>query len=87
VSQYPVSDEIGTAMGKSFVGGSCLSHNAFTTVFVESGYEQDAPYDLDAKTLNQETRVQVAIKAAIRRLKHARKLVDGLLVQLRAISI
>ncbi|MHB1733751.1 MAG: abortive infection family protein [Ferrimicrobium acidiphilum] len=83
MSQYPVSDEIGTALGKFFFGGSGPSHNALTSVFVGSGYGQDAPYDSSTKTPNKETRVQSAIKAAARRPQHARKLVDGLLVQLR----
>ncbi|WP_298209976.1 abortive infection family protein [Ferrimicrobium sp.] len=84
MSQYPVSDEIGTALGKFFFGGSGPSHSTLTNVFVASGYGQDDAYDPKTKVPNKETRVRSVVKAAVRRPQHARELVDGLLVQLRA---
>lgn len=84
MSQHPVSDEIGTALGKFFFGGDGPSHAALTNVFVGSGYGQDDPYDPSAKTPNKELRVQSVIRTAFRRPQRSRELIDGLLVQLRA---
>lgn len=83
MSQPPVSEEIGGALGRFFFGGAGPSHTTLTSVFGTSGYADDDPFVASTSTPNKETRVQVVVRAAGRRPARARELVDGLLSALR----
>lgn len=79
----PVSDEIAGALGRYFHGGAGPSHSALSGVFLRAGYTYDDPYNPIEQQPNKQIRVQTVVRAAIRRPAGARKMVDGLLTELR----
>ncbi len=84
MSSAPVSDEIAGALGLFFHGGVGLSRSALTGVFTRAGFGDVAEYRInDPSSPNKETRVQLAVRAAVKRTGRARELVDGLLAALR----
>lgn len=83
VTQPPVSDEIAGALGHFFFGGIGPSHTSLTGVFLRAGLRDADPYVPTEGTPSKEVRVQQVVHAAIRQPSSARKLIDGLLTQLR----
>jgi hypothetical protein len=84
VPQPPVSDEIAAALARFYFGGAGPSHSKLSTAFTAGGYADAAPYDRgNVSSPNKETRVLQTIRAAVRRPDGARRLIDGLLVDLR----
>lgn len=79
----PVSSEVGAALGKFFFGGAGPSHSALTGVFGAAGYRDADPYDPASSTPNKQQRVLTVFRAAERRPRNARRLVDELLAALR----
>jgi hypothetical protein len=79
----PVSSEVGAAFGKFFYGGAGPSHSTLTGVFGAAGYLDADPYDPITSTPNKQQRVQTVFRAAERRPRNARRLVDELLSALR----
>lgn len=80
----PVSQEIAGAVAAYCFGGNGPSHSKLTTAFLSGGYGDASPYVQGRMdNPNKETRIQRTVLAAIKRPDGARKLVDGLLVQLR----
>lgn len=86
MSTPPVSQEVAGALARYFFGGKGPPHSKLTGAFLQGGYGDDAPYDLNTGTPNKETRVQLAIGAAIRRPARAKALIDALPVSQRVAS-
>jgi hypothetical protein len=84
MSDPPVSEEIGAALGMFFAGGSGPTHSALTGVFRSAGFADADPYDPALQQPNKETRVQQVVSAARHKPARARELTEALLARLRA---
>jgi len=84
MSSAPVSDEIAGALGQFLHGGIGPSHTTLTGVFTRAGFgDVDGYRPNDPSAPNKETRVQLIVRAAVKRSSRSRELVDGLLTALR----
>ncbi len=84
MSSNPVSDEIVGALGQFLHGGIGPSHSTLTGVFTRAGFGDIDGYSPgDPSALNKEARVQLIVRAAVKRSGRSRELVDGLLTALR----
>lgn len=81
--QPPVSDEVAAALGRFYFGGGGPSHSKLTTAFTAAGYADVAPYDPNRQGPNKESRVVSTVRTSIRKPDGARRLIEGLLVDLR----
>ncbi len=86
LSQHPVSDEVGAALGAFVAGGVGPRHAVLTRVFTRTGYGNSAPYNSNSADLqpNKEDRVRLTVSAAVRDPHRARELIDGLLSEYTA---
>lgn len=82
-SALPIDGEVAGAVAKFFHGGTGPSHTAITRVLVSSGYNDGHSYDPNVPGANKESRVLTAFNTARRQPSGARKLLDGLLTELR----
>ena len=82
-SAYPVESEIAGAVGKFFHGGTGPSHSAITRVLTACGYSDGHEYSPDKFGPNKEQRILSAFTAARGKPANGRKLLEGLLSELR----
>lgn len=82
-SALPIDGEVAGAIAKFFHGGDGPAHSAITRVLVSSGYNDDYAYNPGVQGPNKESRVLTAFNAARRQPAGARKLLEGLLTELR----
>jgi hypothetical protein len=83
VSALPIDGEVAGAVAKFFHSGAGPAHSAVTRVLVSSGYNDGYTYDAAVQGPNKESRVLSAFNMARRQPAGARKLVEGLLTELR----
>lgn len=87
MSRPPVNADIAARFAQVYKGGvGRPTHQQLTAVFKRYGFDDVAPYDHPVGGPNKELRVRKALDAATRRPRHARQLVDELLVDLRALD-
>ena len=58
----PVSPEIAAAVGRIFAGGAGPRHTVLTTVFTQTGYAADDPYDSVMQGPSKEVRIRTFCK-------------------------
>lgn len=89
VSKYPVSDEVGAALGAFVAGGVGPRHSVLSRVFARAGYGHAAPYDFKSsdQQLNKEDRVRETVAAAVRDPARSRELMEALLGEFRVAGL
>lgn len=83
VSTHPVDAEIASSVAKFFHRGEGPSHSAISRVLIACGYGDDYEYSPDRYGPTKEARILSAFSTARRRLANGRKLLEGLLGELR----
>lgn len=86
MARYPVSDEVGAALGAFVAGGAGPRHSALTRLFARTGYHAAAPYNpygAAAPQMNKEDRIRLTVSAAAREPARSRELIEGLLAEYR----
>jgi hypothetical protein len=85
MAKYPVSDEVGAALGAFVAGGVGPKHSTLTRVFARAGYGDAARYDPSdpLQQPNKENRVRDTVAAAARDQHRSRELIEALLAEYR----
>ena len=79
-NSLPTTGDVAGAIARFFHGGAGPSHSSLSRVLMESGYFDDYDARAGVQGLNKESRVLRAFAAARAEPSRARKLVDGLRV-------
>lgn len=89
MSKYPVSDEVGAALGAFVAGGGGPRHSVLSRVFARAGYGDAAPYDPKSpqQQLNKEDRVRETVASAVREPARSRELMEALLGEFRVAGV
>ncbi len=89
MSKFPVSDEVGAALGAFVAGGAGPRHAVLSRIFARAGYGNAAPYDSQShlQQMNKEDRVRETVAAAVREPTRSRELVEGLLGEFRVAGV
>jgi hypothetical protein len=84
VTRAPVSDDIAAVVARFYRAGNGSTHTKISAAVKRAGYADVDPFDPVVRTPNKEERVLHVLMAAVRSPSNGRKLVDGLLRDLRA---
>lgn len=89
MSKFPVSDEVGAALGAFVSGGAGPRHAVLSRIFARAGYGDAARYDSQSslQQMNKEDRVRETVAAAVREPARSRELVEGLLGEFRVAGV
>lgn len=79
-----MTSDIATALTLLYAGGAGSTHTIIGRAITAAGYHADDPFDEQTRTPNKEQRLYIVLGVALRRPAGARKLVEGLLRDLRA---
>lgn len=87
MTENPISQDVGSAIGKFFFGGAGPSHSQLTRVFMAGGYGDDDPYvpaqNGRLASPNKQERVLRVFAVATRKPNGAKALIEAMLSELR----
>jgi hypothetical protein len=87
LSRPPTSADIAARFAQLYRGGvDRPTHPQLTEVFKRFGFDDVAPYNPVSGAPNKELRVRRVLEAVHRRPRHAREIIEALLVDLRALD-